>query len=659
MSLIDQRNFNYRENTQSETIHVSDVIQARMTHPVHSRPRRATPVANQLDLFGDTLPLPGPTLTDAAPAPLEAPLIPPLDLAAASAESGRQAPQEPLAAIGNLAGVLVRLEGLEAPIRKIADMRSAVKMTVKIIGRGAEDIPADPPSLRALLALANPAVIRMSRARWGAVQSLLRAALMQAGVQVMPARDTTRLTPEWEALSRLLTERRLRFGLSRVISYLSREGIAPDQVRDTHLRQFREALFSTSLEPSPQVVANTTARLWNEAVRITAGWPACQAEVRPDPHRYSLKWDVFAPSFRADVEAFLTHGGNQDPLADDYAPSVKQSTSESRKKCLKQLASLLVASGHPLAELTSLEVLTRPVSVKAALSQLMKRNDGKVTPQIEILSQLMLTVARYWVKAPPADIEVLRKFTAAVRLKKAGMKPKNRERLRQFDNHANRDALLDLPARVLAETRRDDDGGKSAAVRVMMALAIELLTMAPMRAGNLVALEVDRHIVRIRRGGKSTFHIVIPEAETKTGAPFEAELPPESAALLTTYLDKYRSRIAQPTGPYLFPGRGGALRPVDSFSLLLKKFIRRETGLVMHPHLFRHLVGKLHLEKNPHDIETVRQVLGHTSTRTTLRAYAELSGEAAYRRYDGTIADLRAEAQAMLERPKRKPKRGR
>jgi integrase len=76
--------------------------------------------------------------------------------------------------------------------------------------------------------------------------------------------------------------------------------------------------------------------------------------------------------------------------------------------------------------------------------------------------------------------------------------------------------------------------------------------------------------------------------------------------------------------------------------------------LKLTPHQFRQLAGKLHLKLHPQAIETVRQVLGHTSTRTTLRSYAQVQRSHAYRNYDGTIETLRNEA---LRRPKppRKP----
>jgi len=85
------------------------------------------------------------------------------------------------------------------------------------------------------------------------------------------------------------------------------------------------------------------------------------------------------------------------------------------------------------------------------------------------------------------------------------MTDKNRERLRQFDDPRNVDALLSLPAKLLRQAQRCDAGGKRELTAIICALAIELLIAAPVRIQNLVTLEVDRHIVQSRRGPIPSF----------------------------------------------------------------------------------------------------------------------------------------------------------
>ena len=72
----------------------------------------------------------------------------------------------------------------------------------------------------------------------------------------------------------------------------------------------------------------------------------------------------------------------------------------------------------------------------------------------------------------------------------------------------------------------------------------------------------------------------------------------------------------------------------------MTNFLKKETGLEMHLHLFRHLAAKLYLDVNPQGIELVSQLLGHSSTRTTLKAYAELKTDPAFHNLERAIFNI-------------------
>jgi integrase len=206
---------------------------------------------------------------------------------------------------------------------------------------------------------------------------------------------------------------------------------------------------------------------------------------------------------------------------------------------------------------------------------------------------------------------------------------------------------------VLRRAKQEDAGSAAEARSVMLALAVEFLLVAPMRVGNLTGLEHDRHLLEIGSGRSRNRHILIPAQETKTGVPFEMLVPAESAALLDVYIETYRPRLCAGPSPFLFPSGKGGRRDTISFSSAISRFIEKETGIKMHVHLFRQLAGKLHLDAHPDDLETVRRVLGHASSTTTARYYAELRIDQAFGRYDQTLAGLRA---TDCVAPKRRPK---
>ena len=145
-------------------------------------------------------------------------------------------------------------------------------------------------------------------------------------------------------------------------------------------------------------------------------------------------------------------------------------------------------------------------------------------------------VARHWLKADDPTLrrmsEVVRKLAA----EKTGMTKKNRDRLRAFDDPAAVRRLLLLPLVLRREIERGKVSIRRRSTRGQVAVAIELLIFAPVRIGNLVAIDIDRHLLKV---GKR-LHLVIPAAEVKNRADLEFELPEQSAELVRWYIENVR-----------------------------------------------------------------------------------------------------------------------
>lgn len=73
----------------------------------------------------------------------------------------------------------------------------------------------------------------------------------------------------------------------------------------------------------------------------------------------------------------------------------------------------------------------------------------------------------------------------------------------------------------------------------------------------------------------------------------------------------------------------------------ISQTIHSYTGLVMNPHLFRHVMAKIYVDANPGEYEVVRRVLAHRSIDTTTRYYLGTEIGAAVRRFDGVILAVR------------------
>ena len=80
------------------------------------------------------------------------------------------------------------------------------------------------------------------------------------------------------------------------------------------------------------------------------------------------------------------------------------------------------------------------------------------------------------------------------------------------------------------------------------------------------------------------------------------------------------------------------------------KEIERSLGIHMTPHQFRHLCGHSYVEDNPHDLETVRALLGHAWSKTT-QVYVGSSSRRASKAYNRFVIEKR---QALKLRRKRR-----
>jgi len=86
---------------------------------------------------------------------------------------------------------------------------------------------------------------------------------------------------------------------------------------------------------------------------------------------------------------------------------------------------------------------------------------------------------------------------------------------------------------------------------------------------------------------------------------------------------------------------------------LIMTYLRRRAGIVLTPHQFRHLSAKVVLDVEPGGFETVKQLLGHKSIKTTVGAYAGIDSRRAARRHQYLVEQALA-AQTPARRSKRR-----
>lgn len=158
--------------------------------------------------------------------------------------------------------------------------------------------------------------------------------------------------------------------------------------------------------------------------------PGCPSFSR----RYALGWNSFPVSFEEDCGRFLYQSVNQDVFADDDTPPIRPSTIDMRRKQLLQLGTALILAGVPAASITGLAALVAPENAKLALRYFRERPGGKASQYLHQHAALLKTIALHWVKAPTADVDILRGYASRVAIRQTGMVEKNRARMRQFDD---------------------------------------------------------------------------------------------------------------------------------------------------------------------------------------------------------------------------------
>lgn len=129
----------------------------------------------------------------------------------------------------------------------------------------------------------------------------------------------------------------------------------------------------------------------------------------------------------------------------------------------------------------------------------------------------------------------------------------------------------------------------------------------------------------------------------------------ETIKLLDLYVARFRPLLLVRPSSSLFPNGTGGSKKSAALGLQISKFLRRECGLQINPHLFRHFAAKTYLEDHPGAYGVIRLVHGHTSVDTTTRAYCGTETAAAMQHFDDNVLRLRRQAPPPPQRRGRRP----
>jgi integrase len=466
-----------------------------------------------------------------------------------------------------------------------------------------------------------------------------------------PGRHVCELSAGWQQRSDQLKHRGQKIGLSRFMRFCSALGIEPDDVTEKTLESFREHLEQTLKRPHEMF--SMTAKAWHRAQGAIPDWPSAIFHVQNRQNRWTLLMSVLPESFCKDREAWLDRLAGRDLLDEHPLRPVRAGTIELRRRQLRVFASAVILRGRNPDTITSLRDLVEIGTFKEGLRFLLDRSDGKSTSTIFGAASALLAIARHHAGVDAPHLNTLAAIVRRLSPEQDGLTEKNEARLLPFNDKANAIALLELPAKLMrlaVRSRRRRDG----ALQAQIAVAVSILTFAPIRLDNLATLDCERNLVP--SGAGQALHVVVPGEQVKNRKRIEHPLPAMCVKLIMRYLREFRPHLTTKGNTALFPGKSGGAKWQNVLRYQISRTVYAHTGLKVNPHLFRHIDAKLYLDRNPGGYEVVRLVLGHRSSATTRRFYSGTETAAAVRHFDETILAIgnRAEEKVIGRKTKKK-----
>lgn len=535
----------------------------------------------------------------------------------------------------------ISAQGSLFPTRQ-RDMISGLKRVAHALGLPPSDIPCDGRWLQPRLSKVSPALIGIQPKTWQNAVSNARAAMAEHGILERRHRRIGDLSEPWRLLweqVRAMDDKTLQTALVRFVHFLNRIAVDPGAVREQHALAYRDALEHNEISKNPETSYRAAVNGWNLAIRRVPGWPVNPIALPNRQKKIRISEEAFPAAFKDDANVLIASLGNADPLSESgRSRALRPATLKQYRRQIMHFASELVHSGLDASEITGVAFLLDPAIAERGLRRMLARNGNKTSRSISEMAALLRNLAKVFDASQETREQLTMLASKVAARPQNGMTPKNRERLRLLQEPKHRLRLLQLPEQIFERP----PGKKQPYLTALAhedALAIAILLVCPIRVKNLAGLEFDRHI---QRPGDGRVFLSLTEDDTKTGRPIEFELPPDIVRLVDTHLASRVPYMCPAGTPYLFPQRSGegAVDPSVLAGRIARR-VRKETGLTVNAHLFRHFAVMNWLDANPGGYEAARRLLGHAELSHTINMYSGMEAKSATRAFADLIAGLK------------------
>ena len=448
----------------------------------------------------------------------------------------------------------------------------------RLLGRKPGELPAAP---RLLLKRAEPLVRRSAkgRAAWDRLRPDFRAAVERWGLSEAPGRYAAPLTAEWKSTAAGLADERTRLTLSRFMHLMSARGVRPSSVNESQFEAYGAITLAEGLVRRPEIDLRAVRVAWNLPVPTGPKRAVVPLPCRKDV--YAREADAFPFAFRMELESYFAFRSRDVPSSG--RTPLRPASIRSIRQSVLAYVSLLVLAGQAPDAIDSLAYVVNPDMVRLALSFLAARSGRSRTKQMTHVTSAVAAIARLWTGASAEDLAALDELRTGFGWCHRGVSRKNRILVSQFDDDRRTTSLLTLPGR-LAALARAEPTGKRAARMFMTALAVEMLLSAPLRPGEMLAIDIASDVVIGPAGSEGllvTQHRYL--SEQRRSIP----LGKACRSMMAKYLREYRPLLVEEPTTVLFSGGcNGSLGP-GQLRTLVREWTLRLAGVEMTPHCFQ------------------------------------------------------------------------
>jgi hypothetical protein len=305
---------------------------------------------------------------------------------------------------------------------------------------------------------------------------------------------------------------------------------------------------------------------------------------------------------------------------------LKPSTIRTRRAELAAAARMAVKTGVPVDALDSLAALLDPVVAEKVLDAYWARNGENPRLFTVDLAGRFLGIAKETKCLNDADCARLDEMRRDLDERRPeGMTEKNIALIRQVLTPGVWSRVIKLPLAMMAAARSQRARMPSrAAITAQLAVAIAILTVAPVRLANLTSIRLGTNLIK-PDGPESNYWLVFPDYDVKNRVKLDYPLGQYLTRLIDEYVHDFRPALLRGRNEdWLFPGQLGRTKGRICLSGQITERIYKATGLRMTAHQFRHAAGAIILQRRPGEFELVRQLLGHRNVQTTINSYIGL-----------------------------------